>query len=313
VPGDLLTVGGVSKRFGDREVLRDLRFSLRAGEAVGYLGPNGSGKTTTLKLLSGLARPTAGTVQVLGRDPARDRVRGPRGLGALVETPGVPGYLTGRDLLEYVARVKGIPAAEIRAAAHRGAASMNVAEQIDRPFGTLSTGLARRMLLGAALVGEPQILILDEPTLGLDPAARSDLRALLRTLARTGTTLLLSTHLVEDVEAVCSRVLFLRDGALVGDERLPLGTEPSETYRTIRLEFAADVTLDALSRAAGPGVDVQTGGGRSAVLRWSGGDPEQSALVGRLVRAGLPVLTASRPTPDLARRYMELVGREDAA
>src|SRR5208282_308442 len=106
---DLLTVDGVWKRYGDHDALRDVRFSLRSGEAVGYLGPNGAGKTTTLKLLAGLSRPTRGSVRIEGLDPGGDRARALRHLGALVETPGVPPYLAGGDLLEYVARVKGVP------------------------------------------------------------------------------------------------------------------------------------------------------------------------------------------------------------
>jgi len=314
VPSDVLTVDGVWKRYGDHDALRDVRFSLRGGEAVGYLGPNGAGKTTTLKLLTGLSRPTRGSVRVQGLDPNRERSRALRRLGALVETPGVPPYVTGADLLEYVARVKGVPASERRAAAGHGAEAMNVAEYLGRPFGSLSTGLARRMLLAAALVGDPEVLLLDEPTLGLDPAARHDLRGLLLTLSRNGLTLLLSTHLIEDVQEVCGRVLFLRNGVLVGDE--PVNLEPDgsagSSRRGLRLQFGADVTADELTRALGPQFGVTFDGPRYAVVRFSGGDAEQAALLAGVIRAGLPLVSAAPPEPDLARRYMERVGREDA-
>ncbi|MGP8077700.1 MAG: ABC transporter ATP-binding protein [Thermoplasmata archaeon] len=314
MPSDIVTVDGVWKRYGDRDALRDVHFSLRSGEAVGYLGPNGAGKTTTLKLLAGLSRPTRGSVRVQGLDPDRDRTRALRRLGALVETPGVPPYLTGADLLEYVAGVKGVPSAERRAAARRGAEAMNVAEHLDRPFGSLSTGLARRMLLGAALVSDPEVLLLDEPTLGLDPAARNDLRGMLRTLSRRGLTLLLSTHLIEDVQEVCGRVLFLRNGVLVGDE--PVHLEPdsgaSGSRRVLRLRFGADVTAESVTRAVGPEIGITPDGPRQATVRFSGGDAEQGALLARVIRAGLPLVSASTPEPDLARRYLERVGREDA-
>ncbi len=311
---DVLTVDAVWKRYGDHDALRDVRFSLGSGEAVGYLGPNGAGKTTTLKLLSGLSRPTQGSVRVQGLDPYGDRVRALRHLGALVETPGVPPYLTGADLLEYVARVKGVPAAERRVAARHGAEAMHVAEYLGRPFGSLSTGLARRMLLGAVLVGDPEVLLLDEPTLGLDPAARHDLREVLRTLSRSGLTLLLSTHLIEDVQEVCGRVLFLRNGALVGDEPVNLerDADADRSRRGLRLYFGADVTAESVTGAVGPECEVAMGGPRLATVRFSGGDPEQTVLLARVVRAGLPLLSASTPDPDLARRYMERVGREDA-
>ena len=311
---DVLTVDAVWKRYGDHDALRDVRFSLRSGEAVGYLGPNGAGKTTTLKLLAGLSRPTRGAVRVQGVDPCRDRARALRRVGALVETPGVPPYLTGADLLEYVAGVKGVPAAERRVAARRGAEAMNVAEHLGRPFGSLSTGLARRMLLGAALVGDPEVLLLDEPTLGLDPAARHDLRDVLRTLSRGGLTLLLSTHLIEDVQEVCGRVLFLRNGVLVGDE--PVNLDPDSRTggprRAVRLRFGSDVPAESVTRAVGPEFGVTYDGPRQATVRFSGGDAEQAALLAGVIRAGLPLVSASTPEPDLARRYLERVGREDA-
>lgn len=311
---EVLTVDAVWKRYGERDALRDVRFSLRSGEAVGYLGPNGAGKTTTLKLLAGLSRPTRGSVRVHGLDPARDRAKALRRLGALVETPGIPPYLTGADLLEYVARVKGVPAAERRAAAVRAAEAMNVAPHLGRPFGSLSTGLARRMLLGATLVGDPEVLLLDEPTLGLDPVARHDLREVLRKLSRAGLTLLLSTHLLEDVQEVCGRVLFLRNGTLVGDEPVDLEPDaaPGGSRRALRLRFSSDVTAESIARATGPEFAVTLDGPRDATVRFSGGDTEQAALLARVVRAGLPLVSASAPEPDLARRYLERVGREDA-
>jgi ABC-2 type transport system ATP-binding protein len=314
VPSDVVTVDGVWKRYGNHDALRNVGFTLRSGEAVGYLGPNGAGKTTTLKLLAGISLPTRGSVRVQGVDPGRDRGRALRRLGALVETPGVPPYLTGTDLLEYVAAVKGIPSAGRRAAARRAAEVMHVDDQLGRPFGTLSTGLVRRMLLGAALVGDPEILLLDEPTLGLDPAARQDLREVLRSLARNGLTILLSTHLLEDVEEVCSRVLFLRDGTLVGDESVVLGSEEAGAgaQRTVRLQFGADLTAESVTWATGPGFDVLAMGPREVSVRFAGGDREQTAMLARVVRADLPLLTAAPRESGLARRYLEQVGREDA-
>jgi ABC-2 type transport system ATP-binding protein len=311
VTSDVVVADGLSKRYGEREVLRDVRFTLRSGEAVGYLGPNGAGKTTTLKLLAGISRPTRGSVRVHGLDPVRDRSAALRRLGALVETPGVPPYLHGADLLEYIARVRGVPANERRTAARRAAEAMGVEGHMDRAFGTLSTGLARRLLLAATLIGEPDVLLLDEPTLGLDPAARHDLRVVLRRLARNGLTLLLSTHLLEDVEAVCGRVLFLREGVLVGDEPFdPEGLDSGR--RALRLRFSSDVSEASVVGALGPAYSVTPDGPREATVRFSGGDEEQRELLARLLQAGLPLLAASAPEPDLARRYFERIGREDS-
>ncbi|MCI4324478.1 MAG: ABC transporter ATP-binding protein [Thermoplasmata archaeon] len=310
---ELLTVDGVWKRYGDHDALRDVRFHLESGEAVGYLGPNGAGKSTTFRILAGLTRPTRGSARVQGWDPYTDRVRALRRLGALVETPGVPPYLSGSDLLEYVAKVKAVSSGERRSAVRRAADAVGVADVLDRPFGTLSTGLARRMLLASTLVGEPEILLLDEPTLGLDPAARADLRHTLRALHKEGLTLLISTHLLDDVQEVCDRVLFLRNGTLVGDERVRLdGDGPDGRSRqTMALHFAAAVARESLTRAAGPDVEVTLDGPNDARLRFEGGDAAQTAILAGVIRSGLPLLTAATPEPDLARRYLERVGRED--
>lgn len=314
MPSDLLTVDGVWKRYGERDVLRDLRFSLRAGESVGYLGPNGAGKSTTFKLLTGVSRPSRGSVRVHGFDPGRDRARALRRLGTLVESPGVAPFLTGDDLLDYVARVKGVSSLERAGAVRAAMEAVGVREHAQRPIGSLSTGLTRRMLLAAALVGDPEILLLDEPTLGLDPAARHDLRGLLRSLVKGGRTLLLSTHLLEDVEAVCDRVLFLRSGALVGDERVNVEAEPGSgrAGRTVRLTFASPVTEDSIAAAAGTGGELHAEGACDWSVHFRGADSEQAALLAAIVRAGLPLLAASAAEPELARRYLEIVGREEA-
>lgn len=315
MPTELLSLAAVSKRYGDLDALRSVTLSIQSGEAVGYLGPNGAGKTTTLKLLAGLSRPSSGSVRVLGRDPYRDRVAALRRLGALVETPGAPSYVNGRDLLEYVARIRGTPAPEVRAAARAGAETMGVTEHLDRPFGALSTGLSRRMMLAAALVGDPEVLLLDEPTLGLDPAARHDLRETLRALSRKGLTLLFSTHLLDDVEEVCGRVVFLRDGSVVGDEpvRADAVARGASPGRTVRLEFRAGVDLAKLPLLLGSSMRVRPDGPRHAIVRFEGGDDTQAALVATVVRGGLPLLAVTLPDSDLARRYLQRVGREDAA
>jgi len=314
VPSEVLVVDHLSKRYGKQAALREVSFRVHRGESVGYLGPNGAGKTTTLKLLSGLCQPTSGSVRVADHDPSTDRDRALGHLGAMVETPGIVPYLTGGDLLSYIARVKGIPSRDRPGAVDRAARPLVTGDVLRRPFGTLSTGLARRVLLAATLVGDPEVLLLDEPTLGLDPAARHDLRGLLRGLARAGKTILLSTHLLEDVQEVCDRVLFLREGALVGDEAVnPGGTpSPDDGEGAVRLRFAADVP-PGLTRGMGPpSTRVVVEGPRQLLVFFTGGESAQAEIVARAIRSGAPLTTAAPPEPDLARRYLEKVGRQEA-
>ncbi len=303
---------GVQKRFGGRTVLENLSFAIAPGEAVGYLGPNGAGKSTTLRLLSGLLAPDRGEVRLGGFDPIADRTRALAGVGALVETPALPPYLTPRDLLGHVARLRGFSGPSTAAAAARAGARLGIAPSLDRPYGTLSTGLQRRALLAAAAVGEPPLLLLDEPTLGLDPAARGDLRRLLRAVADSGTTLFLSTHLLEDVEAVCDRVLFLKEGRLVGDEAVGSRRDPVGRRRRVDLTFAEELPDPALALLAAPDADCRRLSPRSVRVEFDGGSAAQAALVARAVRAGLPLESIGPAEGDLARRYLERVGREEA-
>ncbi len=311
MPADALEVAAVSKSFGARRALQRVTFRLRPGEAVGYLGPNGAGKTTTLKIISGLVAPSEGSVRLFGLDPREERDRALRSIGVLLETPGLVPYLRGRDVLEHVARARGIPREERAARVQAAASSLGVVRELDRPVGSLSTGLARRLLLAAALVGEPRLLLLDEPTLGLDPVARADLREVLRRLNREGTTLLLSTHLLEDVEVVCNRVLFLRDGQLVGDEPVEAGGRDEDGPRRVCLRFASDVSDVPLSALIASGRAVERRGPREVVLEVRGGLRGQAQLVAETVRAGLPLAEVSPLASDLAARYLELVGREE--
>ncbi|MCI4335674.1 MAG: ABC transporter ATP-binding protein [Thermoplasmata archaeon] len=308
-----IALSEVTKKFGDRTALDSVDFTVRSGESVGYLGPNGAGKSTTMKLLIGLLRPDSGRLEVDGLDPVHHRIAALARVGALVESPGSLPYMHGEDLLEHVAEIRGLPSREWHRAAVAAATATGVDGHLGRPMGTLSTGLGRRLLLAAALVGEPSVILLDEPTLGLDPAGRRDLRELLRGLRREGRTLLMSTHLLDDVEAVCERVLFLRDGRLVGDEpvRRDVKVEAEHGERCLLLRFAGEIEADRLRAAVGSGAALTAEGDRDWRLEFVGDERRQSELIGQIVAARLPLSRASVPESDLARRYLELVGREE--
>jgi ABC-2 type transport system ATP-binding protein len=303
---------GVTKRYGTLAALSDVTFSIEQGEAVGYLGPNGSGKTTTLKLFSGLTRPDGGEVRVAGHDIRSARKMALSKIGVLVETPGILPYVSGMDLLNHVAEVKGVPLNERPSAVNGAASSLGVKDQLGRPLGSLSTGLLRRILLAAAMVGDPAILLLDEPTLGLDPAARADLRVTLRGLHEKGTTIFLTTHLIEDVEEVCGRVLFLRDGRIAGDEAVsPVGSHEG-TGRAIIVKTVDPVDLAAATGLIGNTATAERRSERELVIRFPGGDAAQSDILRSLVTGGVRVVGVAPLGPDLAARYMTTVGREEA-
>ncbi len=202
----------LTRVFGAREVLSGLSFSVPAGQVCGVLGVNGVGKTTLLKLLSGLLRPSAGWASVCGFDSVKDRREVLGVLGLLIETPVFYDHLSARENLElhlgYMGAEGDIPAALAR---------MGLLDAKERPVGRFSLGMRQRLAVARALVHRPRVLLLDEPLGGLDPAAIREMRTLLRDLAREGMTLLVSSHLLGEVEQTADRVLVLSRGRLALD------------------------------------------------------------------------------------------------
>jgi ABC-2 type transport system ATP-binding protein len=201
---DLLT-----KRYGTRAAVDGVTLEVRRGEVYGFLGPNGAGKTTTLRMLLGLVRPSAGTASVLGRPPGSAEAL--RRVGALIEGPGFYPYLSGRANLRVLARYRGLDDRAADAALDR----VDLATRGGDRFRTYSLGMKQRLGVAAALLGEPDLLILDEPTNGLDPAGMAAMRTLVVDLAAGGQTVLLSSHLLAEVEQICERVGVLADGRLL--------------------------------------------------------------------------------------------------
>ena len=205
---------------------------------LGFLGPNGSGKTTTIRLLMGLLRPSSGAARLLGRDCHADAVELKRVVGYLPDEPFLYPFLSGVEVLELVAGLHGFAAAEARRRATRAAEEAGLAEAARAYTVTYSFGMKKRLALAAALLHEPRVLILDEPTNGLDPRGAREMREMIGRMAADGRTVLMSTHLLEAAERVCHRVAIIRAGALVAE-----GT-PDELR--VRFEASADTSLEEL-------------------------------------------------------------------
>jgi ABC-2 type transport system ATP-binding protein len=234
----LIETFALCKRFGDRTAVADLSLRVEPGEVMGFLGPNGSGKTTTIRLLMGLLVPTAGRATVLGRDCHRESVALKRDIGYLPEEPFLYPYLSGLELLELVAGLHGFPRQEARRRAAAAAERLGLGADAAAYTVTYSQGMRKRLALAAALIHQPRVLILDEPTNGLDPRGARQMREAMAALAAEGRTIFLSTHLLDAAERVCHRVAIIRAGSL-----LAVGT-PSE----LRARFASsgDATLEDL-------------------------------------------------------------------
>jgi ABC-2 type transport system ATP-binding protein len=205
------------KNYGGLVAVDDLSFEVSAGEVLGFLGPNGAGKSTTMKMLTGFLAPTSGTALVDGHDIVNDALAARRSIGYLPE--GAPSYgeMTVRRFLEFIARARGFAGREARRAAGSAIERLNLDRVPEQTIETLSKGFKRRVGLAQAIIHDPRVLILDEPTDGLDPNQKHEVRRLIRDMS-SEKIIVISTHLLEEVHAVCNRAMIISDGRLLVDD-----------------------------------------------------------------------------------------------
>ena len=205
----VLSVQGLTKRIKGKTIVQDMSFDVMPGEIFGFLGPNGAGKTTTIRMLVGLIKPSSGSVSIGGCDVQRQPEKALAQVGCIVENPEVYPYLTGRENLEQFARMQpGIDSARIREVVD----TVGLSQRIDDKVKTYSLGMRQRLGIAQALLGKPKLLILDEPTNGLDPLGIKELRAFVRTLADQGMSLFISSHLLGEIQLMCDRVAIISSG-----------------------------------------------------------------------------------------------------
>jgi ABC-type multidrug transport system ATPase subunit len=297
--GLVIETRALTKRYGDSILaVDDLELRVRRGEVYGFLGPNGAGKTTTLRMLLGLVRPTSGDAEVLGVPPGS-----PQGLariGSMVETPAFYPYLSGRDNLRVLARYAGVSEDRVDVVLDEVRLSARAADR----SATYSQGMKQRLGVAAALLKDPELLILDEPTNGLDPAGMAEMREFIRSLAKGGRTVVLSSHLMGEIEQVSDRVGVIRNGSLAAE-----GTVEELRGRAglrVRAEPVADAArlIDAL-----PNVDDVT---RVDGLLEVAVDTSEAPAINRLlVEAGIAVSELYTQKASLEDVFLELTTSED--
>jgi ABC-2 type transport system ATP-binding protein len=219
--GNAIALHALTRRFGDTLAVDRVSFDVRRGEVFGFMGHNGAGKTTTIRMLLGLLRPTAGSAQVLGYDVVRDSLAVRRIMGFLPGSYALPKELTARRFLRYVGALFGLAGRSLERRIDALLDQFELAPVADRRLGTFSSGMSQKIGLAQALINEPRVLLLDEPTGGLDPLARHEFLTFVERLAREqGVTVLFSTHILTDIERVCERVAVLHQGRLIACDEL---------------------------------------------------------------------------------------------
>jgi ABC-2 type transport system ATP-binding protein len=247
----MIEIKNLTKRFAQHTVVDDLSFRVQPGEVLGFLGPNGAGKSTTMKMLTGFLTPTSGSASILGFDIQKDTLKAQRQIGYLPEGAPCYGDMTVRSFLEFIAEVRGFKGAEKHQRVAKAVAQVELEAVLEQSIETLSKGFKRRVGLAQAILHDPKVLILDEPTDGLDPNQKHQVRKLIKSLSHDK-IVIISTHILEEVSAVCTRAVVIAHGKLLADGT-PLELESRSRYHQA-VTLVAVQSLDQAALAALPGV-----------------------------------------------------------
>ena len=320
---DAIHVRGVSKRFGEVQAVDGIEFVVPAGSLCGFLGPNGAGKSTTLRMVTGVFPPTAGRASIAGHDVVNEAIQARRSLGYLPERTSLYQDMAVLDYLRFVADMKQIPARETGKAVTWAMGNTGTEHVSHRLIGNLSKGYRQRVGIAQAILGDPSVLILDEPTSGLDPEQVSDIRTLIRGLGDDKRTVVLSTHILPEVEMICSRVIILARGRILAVD------EPSRLERRLRpyRELAARVveatdgmmtalrSLEHVSEVvveAAKGDEEGGASGTRVVVRLDHGFDRRREIASKIVDSGAGLLELTPVVMTLEEIFLKLVGDSEA-
>jgi ABC-2 type transport system ATP-binding protein len=304
-----ISARGLRKSFGGKNVLDGIDLTVARGTILALLGPNGAGKTTAVRLLTTYLRPDAGEIRIGGHDPARNPQAVRRAIGVTGQFSAVDGYLTGRENLTLMADLHLLPKGAGRRRAEALLDRFELTEAGDKPASTYSGGMKRKLDLAMTLVGDPQVIFLDEPTTGLDPRSRRTMWDIIRGLVAEGTTILLTTQYLEEADQLAQRVAVLDGGRIVA-EGTPAELKARVPGGHIELTFAGRAELDAAALVLAP-----TGRDDDALTLQFAGDGRVStlrALLRQLDSASVEVEALTVHTPDLDDVFLALTGEKGA-
>ena len=309
----MIQVSHLTKMYGPRTAVNDLNFEVKAGEIVGFLGPNGAGKSTTMKILTGFMPATSGKATIAGFDVFENPIEVKRNVGFLPETPPVYPEMQVSDYLEFTARLHEVPRGSINRAVDNMIEKTGLGEVRNRLIGNLSKGFRQRVGLAQALVHNPKVLILDEPTVGLDPKQIIEIRELIKGLGGDH-TVILSSHILPEVTATCQRIIVINKGAIVAEdtlEQLTLRLKKGLIYN-LTVKNPAAQAVDALRKI--PGVAGVSPVGPRVIVEIAPGTSEiRDKIIETAVTQGMGVLEFSAERVSLEEIFLQLTTIEGGA
>lgn len=308
--GTVLSVQGLKKKIGRNWIIKDVSFEVNAGEIFGFLGPNGSGKTTTIRMLTSLIKPTEGRILVCGDDVARRPEQALRHIGSIVENPELYEFMTGWENLAHFARMQaGIDEARISEVVD----IVGMAGRIHDKVKTYSLGMRQRLGIAQALLGKPKLLILDEPTNGLDPLGIKELRAFIRRLASEGLSLFISSHLLSEIQLMCERVAIIAHGKVIAVGEVNALISQAETFTLWQLDRPAEgralLAEDDAVRIVGDDdhrIEESIIAGLPGAIVTVTDESAIPGIVERLVKASIGVMAVQRVSPSLEDLFLGL-------
>ncbi len=309
----LIEVAGLTKSFDNVEAVNGITFNVNQGELFGFLGPNGAGKTTTINMLTGLARPDSGSIRVAGLDCTANPKAAQHLIGVVPDESNLYPEMKGYDNLCFCASMYGIGKKERRKRAKKLMEQFGLQEASDRKFSGYSKGMKRKLTIAAGIIHQPQILFLDEPTTGIDVASARQIRKLISSLSRSGTTIFLTTHYIEEAERLCQRIAFIVNGCIVREGSVSNLLRPLQNRKVLLITVTRDNTeLAGDLEKRFPEYDFRTLTNHQFRV-----ESEETISIGPIVRfieeQGIGVTEARQIRPSLEEVFVEITGIETEA
>jgi ABC-2 type transport system ATP-binding protein len=302
----------LTKRYGSFTALSNLNLKIEGSKCVGFLGPNGAGKTTTLKIFTDMIRASEGRALINGVDVHLNKKQALASAGALIESPEIYPALTPREALSMVAEIRGLPRAEAKKKIEEIVSEVKMNEWLDKKVGKFSKGMKQRINIAAALLSDPEVIMLDEPTTGLDPRGQSEVRDIVKDLKKRNRLVFMSSHLLNEVQEICDEVAMIDHGKLIVYDSLSNVTKrfSSDGSNTVEIELSRDIDTQSVNTNIGSLTSVssvQRLDARKVRIHFSGGIENQERLLEELVTMRIGMISFRPSTSALEETYLSLI------